>query len=61
MAFRCAQTNCKLEIKRKSFPTPKCFRSNNYLFNIRKPTRDDYNTHSIIVWKPIIHNSMDLT
>ena len=54
-------TNCKSEIKRKAFPPPKCFRRNNYLFNLLEPTRDDYNTHSIIVWKPIIHISMALT
>ena len=60
MAFRCTQTNCKSEIKRKSFPPPKCFRSNNYLFNLVEPTRDDYITHLIIVWKPIIHISMAL-
>ena len=41
-------------------PPPKCFRSNNYLFNLLEPTRDDYNTHLIIVWKPIIHISMAL-
>ena len=61
MDFRCTQTNCKSEIKRKSLPTPKCFRRNNYLFNLLDPTRYDYNTDSIIVWKPIIHSSMDLT
>ena len=61
MAFGCTQTNCKSEIKRKLLPTPKCFRSNNYLFNLTEPTRDDYIAHSIIVWKPIIHISMDLT
>ena len=61
MAFRCTQTNCKSEIKRKSLPTPKCFRSNNYLFNLTEPTRDDDIAHSIIVWKPIIHISMELT
>ena len=60
MAFKCTQTNCKSEIKRKALPTPKCFRRNNYLFNLLEPTRDDYNTHSIIVWRPIIHSSMDL-
>ena len=61
MAFICTQTNCKSEIKRKSLPTPKCFRSNNYLFNLTEPTRDDYIAHSIIVWKPLIHISMGLT
>ena len=61
MAFRCTQNNCKLEIKRKALPPTKCFRSNNYLFNLLEPTRDDYNTHSIIVWKPITHTSMALT
>ena len=61
MAFRCTKTNCKSEIKRKSLATPKCFRSNNYLFNLLEPTRDDYIAHSIIVCKPIIHISMDLT
>ena len=49
------------KLKRKSLPTPKCFRSNNYLFNLRKPTRDDYIAHLIIVCKPIIHIYMDLT
>ena len=60
MAFGCTQTNCKSEIKIKAFPPPKCFRSNNYLFNLLEPTRDDYNTHLIIVSKPIIHISMAL-
>ena len=60
MVFRCTQNNCKSEIKRKELPPPKCFRSNNYLFNLLEPTRDDYNTHLIIVWKPIIHISMAL-
>ena len=60
MVFRCTQNNCKSEIKRKELPPPKCFRSNSYLFNLLDPTRDDYNTHLIIVWKPIIHISMAL-
>ena len=57
----CTQTNCKSEIKRKALLPPKMFRSNNYLFNLPEPTRDDYNTHSSIVWKPIIHIFMALT
>ena len=60
MAFGCTQTNCKSEIKRKALPSPKCFRSNNYLFNLSEPTRDYYDIHLIIVWKPIIHISMAL-
>ena len=54
-------TNCKSEIKRNALPPPKCFRRNNYLFNLLDPTRDGYNAHSIIVWKHIIHISMALT
>ena len=61
MDFGCTQTNCKSEIKRKALPPPKCFRSNNNLFNLPEPTRDYYITHSIILWKPIIHISMALT
>ena len=55
--FRCTQNNCKSKIKIKELPPPKCFRNNDYLFNLPEPTRDDYNTHSVIVWKPIMHIS----
>ena len=60
MVFRCTENNCDSEIKRKELPPPKCFTRDNYLFNLLEPTRDDYNTHLIIVWKPIIHISMAL-
>ena len=60
MVFICTQNNYKSDIKRKALQPPKCFTSNNYLFNLVEPTRDDYNTHLIIVWKPIIHISMAL-